>query len=442
MTAKQPKLIVASLLLCAAAACAAAQEPADTLRWTYADCVAHAREHNIELKQSSLNRENALSALEEANAQWAPSLSFTTTHGFTNTPWSKGNKNVYASSYGVNAAWTVWDGGRRSGEIKRNKAEVRKSENDTETLFRSIETELLSIYIDLLYAREAISVNRSQAEASAAQAERAERLMQSGRIAAPEYAQIKAQADADCYNVVSAEASYASQRMQLKRLLELGINSQLEIMPVDVSEEQVIAPLPPMEQSYAMALETDAELQGKKIAAEIAEINIRTAKSGHYPDISLQAGLSSGYYSNPGGNWATQMKQAFNENVGLTISVPIFDQKKTKTAISQAKIARLNSMLDIESRENEIARTVEDWYISMNSAQTRYSAGLSRLESARLSSDLVNERFQVGYVQVTELLQAHSTLASARHELLQAKYMALLARKMVEYLRNATVSLQ
>ena len=319
---------------------------------------------------------------------------------------------------------------------------MRKSENDTETLFRSIETELLSIYIDLLYAREAISVNRSQAEASAAQAERAERLMQSGRIAAPEYAQIKAQADADCYNVVSAEASYASQRMQLKRLLELGINSQLEIMPVDVTEEQVIAPLPPMEQSYAMALETDAELQGKKIAAEIAEINIRTAKSGHYPDISLQAGLSSGYYSNPGGNWATQMKQAFNENVGLTISVPIFDQKKTKTAISQAKIARLNSMLDIESRENEIARTVEDWYISMNSAQTRYSAGLSRLESARLSSDLVNERFQVGYVQVTELLQAHSTLASARHELLQAKYMALLARKMVEYLRNATVSLQ
>jgi outer membrane protein len=77
----------------------------------------------------------------------------------------------------------------------------------------------------------------------------------------------------------------------------------------------------------------------------------------------------------------------------------------------------------------------------MQSAQTRYTAGLQNLKSAQLSDDYINERFNVGYVETTELLQSHSTLLSAKHELLQAKYMAVLARKMVEFLRTSQVEL-
>ncbi len=419
----------------------AAEEQTDTLRWSYADCVAYARDHNIELQQSRLQTDYAAYSLEAARARWTPTLDFATTHTLANSPWGKGDKNSYNSSYGLNAAWTLYDGGERSATIKREKAGVENARLAASAAMRNIDTEILQLYINLLYAREAIAVNRELAKVSEAQEVRGKILMESGRIASPEYAQLHAQAETDRYNVISAEASYSTQRMQLKRLLELGINSTVEITDIDFPDSEVTDPLPPINESYTMALDTDAALQAAKMKSDMADLDIKVARASGLPSINLQAGIGSGYYTAQSGNWGTQMKQGLNEQIGVTLAVPIFNQKKTKTAVAQAKVNSLNSQLDIESRENEIAQTLEGWYIDMESARSRFVAGRSQLDAASESSRLLNKKFEVGYVEITELIQAHSTLTSARHELLQAKYMAVLARKMVEYLRTSTVTL-
>lgn len=417
-----------------------AQTPADTLRWSYTDCVAYAREHNIELRQSRLAGETAQYSLEAARARWTPTLDFATTHTLANSPWGEGDKNSYTSSYGLNAAWTIYDGGERSASIKRGKAEVESAELNTLAAARNTDTEILSLYINLLYSREAIAVNRALAEVSRAQQVRGKTLMESGRLALPDYAQLQAQAESDQYNVVSAEASYATQRMQLKRLLQLGLNTVVEIEPVEFADSDVTDPLPDIEESYRMALDTDAALQAAKLRSKMAALDVTVARASGLPSISLQAGVGSGYLTNRDGAWGNQMKRGLNEQIGVTLAVPIFNQKSTKTAVAKAKVSQLDSQLEADSREDEISQTLEGWYIDMESARSRYEAGLSQLESATLSSELLNRKFEVGYVEITELLQAHSTLSSARHELLQAKYMAVLARKMIQYMRTSTVT--
>ena len=87
--------------------------PAVAETWSYNDCVEYARDHNISLRKSRLNEETSAYNLEESKAQWQPTLDFATTQGFTNMPWGRGNKNSYNSSYGLNAGWTVWNGGER-----------------------------------------------------------------------------------------------------------------------------------------------------------------------------------------------------------------------------------------------------------------------------------------------------------------------------------------
>ena len=62
--------------------------------WTYADCVAYAREHNISLQKSRLAEETSASDLEEAKAQWQPSLDFSTSHTLSNAPWTEDRKSV------------------------------------------------------------------------------------------------------------------------------------------------------------------------------------------------------------------------------------------------------------------------------------------------------------------------------------------------------------
>ena len=133
------------------------------------------------------------------------------------------------------------------------------------------------------------------------------------------------------------------------------------------------------------------------------------------------------------------MKQGVNESLGLTFSIPLLDNRKTKTAVAKANVQQLNAQLDIQSRYNDLAQTVESWYIDTRSAQSRYSAGLEQVNAAALSDELVNEQFNLGLVNTVELMTAHNNLLEARHALLQAKYMAILGHKMIEFYRTSSI---
>lgn len=408
--------------------------------WDYAECVDYARAHNISLQKMRLNEQTSELSLEEARAQWQPTLDFSTSHGFANAPWGVGDKNSYNGQIGLNAGWTVWNGGEREKNIERSKLNTQISRLDTEDAFRSIETQLLQIYLNILYAREAITIQEEAAKLSGAQADRMRQLMEAGRASKVDYAQLKAQYEQDLYNLVNAEGTYQLRRMELKNLLELGIDRNIDLADVEVTAEQILAALPPIDESYRLALATDVKLQGLKLEEEGAGIDIDIAKASGRPNIGLSAGVGTGYYA-PGIPFGDQIKQSFGENIGLTLSLPIFDQRRTKTAVDKAKVQQLDARLDTELRYTELAQLIENWYIDTRSSQSRFQAAEQQLASAEATDELTNEQFNLGLVNPVELMNSHNNLVDARKALLQAKYMALLGRKMIEYYRTSTVTL-
>lgn len=426
---------LASLLLIAPAAMCAQN------MWSYEQCVEYARTHNISLQQARLSAQNSMLSLEAARAQWQPSLSFSTTQGITNTPWAgSGDKTVYGSNYGLNAGWTVWNGGERQATIKQRSVQAEASEVSAQGLETSLEQDILQIYINLLYSREAIEINKEAATLSAAQEARARQLMESGKVSRVDYAQIAAQAEQDRYAVVNAEGNYASQCTELKRLLELGIDEGVVPAEVDWSRDEVLAPLAPLSESYQMALIADNQLRAATLQSEAAKLGERVARSSGLPQISLNAGIGTTYYA-PGDGFATQLKRGFNENIGLTLSIPILDQKKTRIAVAQAKVSALDADLTREARQTTIGREIEALYTDVRSAQARYEAGEKQVDAASLSNDLVNERFELGLVNTVELLTAHNALTAAKRELTQAKFMTMLGKKSIDIYRNNTTTL-
>lgn len=411
-------------------------------QWTYQDCVDYARQHNISLKQSRLSEETSQYSLEASRTQWAPSLNFATSHGFSNTPFKEqGDKNSYNSSYGLNASWTVWNGGERENTIKRDELQTQIGTLATDDIMRSLETEILSLYISILYAREAIDINKEAASVSEAQAERARQLMEAGRLSRVDYTQLQAQYEQDKYAVVNAEGSYDSQRMQLKKLLELGISQEITLVNIDWSDEQVLAAIPPIEESYRLALATDSRLKADELDIESATLDVKIAKAGYYPEIALNAGVGTSYMAPGNGSFGEQMKWGLSESVGLTLSIPISDNRRTKTAVAKANVQRLNAELEMESRRNDIAQTIEGLYIDLKAAQARYISGLEQVNSTALSAELVGEQFNLGLVNTVELLTAHNAALQAQRELLQAKYMAMLDHKLIEFYRTASVTM-
>lgn len=408
--------------------------------WTYAECVGYAREHNISLQKYRLGEQTASYDIEAAKSQWQPTLDFATSQDYTNTPWAATNKNAYSSSYALNAGWTMWDGGVRTNTIKRNEIAGKQAQIATDDYLRTIETDILQVYLNILYAAEAVDISASAADLSKAQAERGKALLEMGKMSRVEYAQLNSQYEQDCYNLVNARATYDSRRMELKQLLELGLETGITPAPVEWTADQVMANLPDMEQTYTLARGLDLQIAGLELDKEASDLDVKIAGAGRSPKISVNAGAGTGYYA-PGSAFGTGLKQGWNERIGLSLSIPILDQKKTSTAVAKAKVQQIEAGLDIDRREITLAQTVEKWYIDTRSAQARFRAAEQQLESATLTDELTNERFQLGYIDPVELLTAHNALTEARHTLLQAKYMAILGQKMIEYYRTATVTL-
>lgn len=426
-----------SLLLSAALA---ATLTAHAETWSYSDCVEHARSHNISLQKSRLAEQSSAYDLDEAEAQWQPTLDFATTHSLSNHPWAEGNKNAYTSTYGLNAGWTVWDGGRRENTIKRNRLQTEIDRLNTDHTMRTLETDLLQVYFNILYARESTGIYEEAARLSGAQAERARHLMEAGRISKVDYAQLRSQHEQDLYAAVNARGVYDTRRMELKKLLELGIDSDIEPAAAEWTDDDVLAQLPPITESYKLALATDLRIRSLGKEEKGSDLDVAIANAGRMPQISLNAGIGTGYNA-PGTSFGNGMKYSFGESVGLTLSVPIFDNKKTASAVARAKIRQLEARLDIDQRQTELSQLVENWYIDTRSAQAKFTAARQQLESALVSSELTDEQFRLGLVNPVELMTAHNDLTEARHTLLQSKFMAILGRKMIEFYRSATVTM-
>ena len=256
-----------------------------------------------------------------------------------------------------------------------------------------------------------------------------------------DYVQLESQYLNDEYNVVAAEGAYNSRKLELKKMLELGIEIDMSLPELTFDEREVLQPLPAKADVYAKAISWLPELKSLGIEGDISELDEKIAKSGYAPTISLNGSVSTSNGSGTGYSFGNQLLNGLNEHIGVTLSVPIFDNKTNKTNVAKAKIDKLNTSLKLQSKLNDVAQNVETYYIEAGNAQAKYVSGKKQLQSAELTDELTNEQFKLGLVNTLDLLSSHNSLLSARQELLQAKYMAILNIKMLDFYQNKGITL-
>lgn len=284
-----------------------------------------------------------------------------------------------------------------------------------------------------MYAKETVTIASQTLEVSESQTERARRFMESGRTSKADFAQIESQAAQDRYNLVQAESNYATAKMNLKKILTLGLDYDLQIADVTFSDNDVTSDLPPMDQVYTFASTWLPELKSNELSKQIYANDVKIAKAGYLPSISLQGSLGTGYNSGGSLSWGSQMKGAFNENIGVTLSIPIFDGNSTRRAVAKANLAAMEYDLDQKQLLDNLSQTIESLYIDANNAKAKYTSGITQLEATQTTADLVDRQFELGLVNPLELLTAHNNLLNARLGLLQSKFMAVLARKTIDF---------
>lgn len=423
-------------------------------QWTLQECIDYAMENNIELKQSKLSLEQSAITLKQSKASLFPSLSFSTNHNVSNRPYStqttfltngtmtsSKSLTTYNGSYGLNASWTVWNGGRNYKNVKLNKYAEDMSELAIEQNANSIQEQIVRLYVQILYQTEAVKVSEEVLKASKMQCERAEQMVEIGSLAKVDLAQLTAQANQDEYNLVNTKGQLANYKLQLKELLEIIGTEEFDIAVPEIDDEKVLAVIPNQTEVYMAALATRPEIQSGKLNIESSDLNINIARRGYYPTINLNAGIGTNNASGIDYSFGKQIKTNLSNSIGLSISVPIFDNRQNKSNLEKAKIQKMTSALDLQKAEKELYSTIEDYCLNAKTSQQQYIYAKTNAESMRISYELVSEQFRLGLKNIVELTTGKNNLLQAEQQLIQSKYMTLLNMAMLRFYQGEEIEL-
>lgn len=418
---------------------ATAQEASKT--WTLQECLDYAYQNNIQVRQSRNNQLSGIEDTKQAKAALFPSLVASTTQSYTNYPSSEvTDNNSYTGTYGITAGMTIFEGGKLRTEVKRQKVQNQMDALSVEESVNDIRIAIVQACMQCLYAADAVRINRSTAEASKAQRDRAEEMLRTGSISRVDFAQLQSQYSSDEYQIVVAGSTLDNYKLQLKQLLELDIMEEMNPAVPGVKEENVLKALPPKNEVYETALKVMPQIRRGELGIEAAKLEEKSARAGFFPSISLSASVGTGHMSNNDFESGSQIWNRFNENVGLTLNIPIFSNRKNRTAVNKAKIALNDSYLEWTSLQKELLRNVESAYLDAVSAQAQYLSAREKEKYARESYELTSEQFRVGVKNTVELITAQNEYSAAQQQVLQAKYLTLLSIELLNIYQGLPAS--
>lgn len=424
-------------------------------KWTLTECIDYALQNNITLQQAKLQKQSATEERKQAKAALLPSLSASTNQSFGYRPWlengvatvtngtvnSKVNKTYYNGSYGINAQWTVWNGNQNRNQVKLGEVSEQQAELQTETTANNIQERIAQLYVQILYMNEAVEVNKQSLETSKRNEQRGKEMVEVGKMAKADLAQLTAQRAADEYTIVEAESNIANYKLQLKQLLELTGDEAFDIEMLTAGDEQALAEIPALSTVYETALGERPEIKNAQLGLKQSDIQMNIAKAGAMPTISINGGVGTSTASMSSQNWDKQIKTNFDASVGASVSVPLFDNRKTKTAVNKARIQREQAQLELLDQQKQLYATIEGYWLDAETNQQKFKTALTTVESEQASYDLLEEQFRLGLKNIVELMTGKDRLLSSQQNKLQAKYTTILNRQLLRFYQGEKMTL-
>lgn len=422
-------------------------------QWSLKDCIDYALANNIQLQKAKLQEYSALEDVKQSQSALLPSLSLSTSQNVSYNPWPEqgsamiaGNKVqasvdkvYYNGSYSLSGNWTVWDGNKKQNTVKLNKLTAQQAQLDSATTANNILEQIAQLYVQILYSNEAISVTKESLKTSQTNEERGKTMVSVGKMSKVDLAQLTAQRAQDEYSIVEAESNLRNYKRQLKQLLQIADNEEFDVTIPSTTDEMALKEVPALNDVYTASLEQRPEIKNAKLGIESSDLSVKIAKAGKMPSIGLNAGLSTNTSSMNNNAWGTQLKNNLTFGGGVTISIPLFDNRQTKTAVNKAMIQKQSYLLDLQDKQTTLYSTVENYWLQAVTNQNKFKAAQVSTESAQASYELLSEQFKQGLKNIVELMTGKNNLLQAQQNELQSKYLAILNLNMLEFYKTGEI---
>ncbi len=445
--------------------------------WSLEKCIRYAVDHNISIKQDSLNAKLSRNTLLQSRLSQLPQVSANGNYGrsFGRSINPTSNQFVDASynfeSISGNGNLLVYGWGQTKNTIAKNKLSLEASLADLDQLKDDISVNVANSFLTALLAKEQINVSRNQVALTQAQLNQTRAFAEAGRLPELNVAQLESQLATDSSNLINSIVSYNSSILDLKTLLNLDFAVSFSINVPDIDEgQQLKSSIVQPEDIYQAAIRHFGSVKGSILRVSAAEKSLAVAKGALYPQLSIGYQVGTNWASNyetysykPNGYqvsgvaldtftnrsynvyqpafsttssqmpFGKQLSNNFRQSVYIGINVPIFNSWQSQYNIRQAKINLASQQLTEYNAELTLRQNVYRAHNNAVGSIQKYYAAKRAADAAKRALDFAKKRYDLGLTSTVDLLVTQNADFVAASNLVGAKYDLIFKLKVIDY---------
>jgi outer membrane protein len=455
---------------------------AQSQRWTLQECIEYARQNNLTVRQAQLQTQTAELSKKENQFSRLPNLSANARAGYqfgrtidptTNT---FNNQRIGFNSYSIDANMTLYNGGLINKSIEQNDLDARAARLDVDATVNDISLNIASAYLSILLAQEQLDNARANLSLSEEQLEQTDRLIRAGSLPENDRFDILSQIALNEQAIVEAQNQVAINTLNLKQLMQLDPNEELQILRpefIEMPEGNDPTSLR-LDEVYTVATQTQPQIRAAELRMQSAQKGKEIAKAGFLPSLAIFANLNSNYssaFSQPSefglssptpvvinGDQATiqtfsaldferigytdQIDQNFGQVVGVNLAIPIYSRHRNRINTERAELDMINAEINSRQQEQLLKTNVQRAIADTKAAFKSFNAARRSVEASEVAFENAQKRFDLGAVNTLELTTARNTLDRARIDLITAKYQYIFNLKTVDFYLGKALELE
>lgn len=409
--------------------------------WTLENCIEYAKENNISINSLKLSKNSAEQDLLQAKEAKYPNLSGSVSQGLFAV---NGNDGLHVNgaqsqSIGANSSMTLYHAGYiRNNESSKNLL-VQMADLSVQEAQNNITLSITQAYLNILMTEENIVALQEILTTTKTQLKQGDQFYKAGNISKLNYLQIQAQVAQDEYNLIAAQNSLRTNIVNLKQILQLPTTYDFQIVkPESISVDENLKLLSEVQD---LAQNQRPEVKYGELNIENSNTNLKMAQSSILPTLSLTGNISTNYSYNSG-NYFSQLGNNFYLPVGLSLGIPIYNNRIYKTSVEKSKIEIEQANLDLLNTKTILNQQIEQSYINLQNSLSQYESASKQMNLNKQSYDIVNAQMKIGSIDYVQLQQQRLTYIQSIQNYLQVKYSAVLNKQIYEFYAGNPINIK
>lgn len=454
-------------------------------KWDLRKCVEYALEHNITVRQADLQIRFAELDFKQSKLAQYPDANLSSNLGYSAgrnqdpTTFSLITTGYVFNNYSLQASVDLFNWFTKKNNIvvqdlnlKATQAGVEKAKND-------IALNVAVAYLQILLAREQVSLALSKLIQTKAQLESTRKQVDAGKLPELNAANLESLVAADSSSLITAETAAQQSLLQMKALLNLdaAVPFDVVIPPVDRIPIENLGDLQP-EAVYNLAITNMPQQKVDELNLKAALRSVQVARGSMYPTISLFGSLGSRFnnksqeiksitqVTSPFGtvtvgstpyqvyplipfndytygriNYFDQLNQNFSQSIGLSVSVPILNGGTLRTAWQRSKLNVKQVELTKEQNSFTLKQDIYTAYYDATAAVQKFNANKKSVDAAQIAYDFAIKRYELGLLSTYDLITTQTSLQQAKSQLLYSQYDFVFKMKLLEFYKGQGLKL-